>query len=303
MSGSPGGGLPACLEENLGGGFFVPQGAAIYHVGDTIPFSWYGGAIIPTADTRDITIELALDWKIGVKYFSETIVNGTNITYEQEPGAHGESWDVIPVCNITQFSYNWTIPTSFNTTTDGRYTAYARNVTGDDLWNMAMSQPFVIQPAVRSPSMTPTSTMSTAPTSPMSTLPTGSIPAPTQSGGLGLASKIGIGVGVPIGGVLIGLVGWWAGRHRKGGHRNVAVAPAERWEKPELHACSKPRAELGSANIAEMDARGRGCGPDHLNLDQQQKPQEMGDTDMVIQRYSEVEGNPSANARSSAGGL
>ena len=39
MSGGPGGGTPDCAYIDYSGQFFVPQGADIYHVGDTISLS------------------------------------------------------------------------------------------------------------------------------------------------------------------------------------------------------------------------------------------------------------------------
>ncbi|KAI1110762.1 hypothetical protein F5Y14DRAFT_454732 [Nemania sp. NC0429] len=120
------------MSGGPGGGFFVPQSADVYHVGDTILLKWDAGEAptlqIPSGYWPVLVRMLLLQSTLTSPDVEQTIFNETLFAYEATP-RDDTSWGLIDLCGNTQMTYRWTIPADQSAGTDIKYFFQAMNIT------------------------------------------------------------------------------------------------------------------------------------------------------------------------------
>ncbi|KAI1327961.1 hypothetical protein F5Y16DRAFT_398832 [Xylariaceae sp. FL0255] len=245
-----GDGQDPCVGADDSKQFWVPQGAEVYNFGDTIPFSWDAGNTpyydATGDDSTTAMVQLELEWTVGLQTISLIIMNESKFTF----GLTG-NWIYHDKCKNSQMTYNWFIPTTQGIPNDTSVTVSAVNISGSSQIVMASSQPFVIQSVMSSLPAASTSRTTVSPTSTQPIQTTGT--AIPLSPGLTTGGKIGLSVAIPIGSILLALMGWAILRRRHERRHGMAIVstPAQS-DKPEVEGPLTRQAELSGDGLKKI---------------------------------------------------
>ena len=160
-------------------------------------------------------------------------------------------------------TYEWTIPANQFADTNSKYFFTATNIsdpTGPFV--IASSQAFLILPEAADLSSSSSSFSSTTTAKKPSSTSALTIASSTTSSvltsqrGMPAGGKIALGVSVPIGGIVLGLIGLWAWRRRLRADSKQCST-----QGPDSSS-EKPPAEIGGGDIVEADNGDYGHHPD-----------------------------------------